>query len=291
MSADGPQQEIVIITGLSGAGRSTAAKALEDLDWFVADNLPADLLPTMADLARRAGGTVPRLAAVVDIRSRAFSTDIKSAIGDLNASGVRPYVVFLEASDETLVRRFDSVSRPHPLQEGGRVVDGIAAERELLQGTRAEADLVLDTSALNVHELRSRMRDAFATEADTVLRVSVVSFGFKYGLPVDADMVADCRFLPNPHWIPELAPQTGQDQPVVEYVLSQPGAVDFLDAFVRAVQIALAGYDRTGRHFVLLAVGCTGGKHRSVVMAEQMAARLSQNWPGIQVTHRDLGRE
>jgi RNase adapter protein RapZ len=291
MSADGPQQEIVIITGLSGAGRSTAAKALEDLDWFVADNLPADLLPTMADLARRAGGTVPRLAAVVDIRSRAFSTDIKSAIGDLNASGVRPYVVFLEASDETLVRRFDSVSRPHPLQEGGRVVDGIAAERELLQGTRAEADLVLDTSALNVHELRSRMRDAFATEADTVLRVSVVSFGFKYGLPVDADMVADCRFLPNPHWIPELAPQTGQDQPVVDYVLSQPGAVDFLDAFVQAVQIALAGYDRTGRHFVLLAVGCTGGKHRSVVMAEQMAARLSQNWPGIQVTHRDLGRE
>jgi UPF0042 nucleotide-binding protein len=183
------QQEIVIITGLSGAGRSTAAKALEDLDWFVADNLPADLLPTMADLARRARGAVPRLAAVVDIRSRAFSTDLKSAIGDLNARGVRPYVVFLEASDETLVRRFDSVSRPHPLQEGARVADGIAAERELLQGMRAEADLVLDTTELNVHELRSRMRDTFATEADATLRVSVVSFGFKYGLPVDADMV------------------------------------------------------------------------------------------------------
>jgi RNase adapter protein RapZ len=288
---DAPQQEIVIITGLSGAGRSTAAKALEDLDWFVADNLPADLLPTMADLAQRASGAVPRLAAVVDIRSRAFSTDLKSAISDLNARGVRPYVVFLEASDETLVRRFDSVSRPHPLQEGARVADGITAERELLQGMRAEADLVLDTSALNVHELRSRMRAAFATEADTVLRVSVVSFGYKYGLPVDADMVADCRFLPNPHWIPELAPQTGQDEPVIKYVLGQPGATEFLEAFVQAVEIALAGYDRTGRHFVMLAVGCTGGKHRSVVMAEEMAARLSQTWPGIQVTHRDLGRE
>jgi RNase adapter protein RapZ len=285
------QQEIVIITGLSGAGRSTAAKALEDLDWFVADNLPADLLPLMADLARRARGAVPRLAAVVDIRSRAFSTDLKSAISDLNARGIRPFVVFLEASDETLVRRFDSVSRPHPLQEGARVADGIAAERELLQGMRAEADLVLDTSKLNVHELRSRIRDAFATEAEAALRVSVVSFGFKYGLPVDADMVADCRFLPNPHWVPELAPQTGLDAPVIDYVLNQPGARDFIDSFARAVDIALAGYDRTGRHFVLLAVGCTGGKHRSVAMAEEMAARLSQKWPGIQVTHRDLGRE
>ena len=291
MNEEAAEQEIVIITGLSGAGRSTAAKALEDLDWFVADNLPADLLPTMADLARRASGAVPRLAAVMDIRSRAFSTDFKSVIGDLNARGMRPYVVFLEASDETLVRRFDSVSRPHPLQEGGRVVDGIAAERELLQDMRAAADLVLDTSALNVHELRSRMRDKFATDADRTLRVSVVSFGFKYGLPVDADMVADCRFLPNPHWIPELAPQTGQDEPVVKYVMSQPGATEFLDAFVRAVEVALAGYDRTGRHFVMLAVGCTGGKHRSVVMADEIAARLSKNWPGIQVTHRDLGRE
>jgi UPF0042 nucleotide-binding protein len=292
MNADGTtEQEIVIITGLSGAGRSTAAKSLEDLDWFVADNLPAGLLPTMADLARRARGAVPKLAAVVDIRSRAFSTDLKSAIGDLTARGVRPYVVFLEASEETLVRRFDSVSRPHPLQEGGRVVDGIAAERELLQGMRAEADLVIDTTGLNVHELRSRMRDAFATETDVSLRVSVVSFGFKYGLPVDADMVADCRFLPNPHWVPELAPQTGRDDPVIKYVLSQAGATEFLDAFAHAVEIALAGYDRYGRHYVLLAVGCTGGKHRSVVMADELAARLSRSWPGIEVTHRDLGRE
>jgi UPF0042 nucleotide-binding protein len=291
MNGDSSGQEIVIITGMSGAGRSTAAKSLEDLDWFVADNLPAGLLPTMAELARRASGTVPRLAAVVDIRSRAFSTDLRSAIGELRARGVRPYVVFLEASDETLVRRFDSVSRPHPLQEGGRIVDGIAAERELLQAMRAEADLVLDTTVLNVHELRGRMRDAFATEAETSLRVSVVSFGFKYGLPVDADMVADCRFLPNPHWIPELAPLTGRDRPVMDYVLGQPGAAEFLEAFGRAVQIALAGYDKSGRHYVLLAVGCTGGKHRSVAMADALAAQLAPAWPGIQVTHRDLGRE
>jgi RNase adapter protein RapZ len=291
MTTDGTgQQEIVIITGLSGAGRSTAAKALEDLDWFVADNLPADLLPTMADLARRASGAVPRLAAVVDIRSRAFSTDLKSAITDLTSRGVRPYVVFLEAADETLVRRFDSVSRPHPLQEGGRIVDGITAERELLRGMREAADLVLDTSALNVHQLRARLRSAFATEADTTLRVSVVSFGYKYGLPVDADMVADCRFLPNPHWIPELAPQTGRDAAVIDYVLSQQGATEFMEAFVRAVEVALTGYDHTGRHFTL-AIGCTGGKHRSVVMADEMAARLSKTWPGVQVTHRDLGRE
>ena len=290
MNGDGAQ-EIVIITGLSGAGRSTAAKSLEDLDWFVADNMPAGLLPTMAELARRSAGAVPRLAAVVDIRSRAFSTDLKSAIGELHARGVRPYVVFLEASDETLVRRFDSVSRPHPLQGNGRVVDGITAERELLQGMRAEADLVLNTSTLNVHELRARMRDAFATEADAALKVSVVSFGFKYGLPVDADMVADCRFLPNPHWISELAPLTGRDQPVIDYVLGQPGAVEFIDAFASAVQIALAGYDKSGRHYVLLAVGCTGGKHRSVVVAEEIAARLSGSWPGIKVSHRDLGRE
>jgi UPF0042 nucleotide-binding protein len=291
VDSEAAAQEIVIITGLSGAGRSTAAKSLEDMDWFVADNLPAGLLPTMAELARRASGAVPRLAAVVDIRSRAFSTDLRSAIGELRARGMRPYVVFLEASDETLVRRFDSVSRPHPLQEAGRVVDGIVAERELLQPMRAEADLVLDTSVLNVHELRARMRDAFATEAENALKVSVVSFGYKYGLPVDADMVADCRFLPNPHWIPELAPLTGRDRPVIDYVLGQPGAADFLDAFGRAVQIALAGYDKSGRHYVLLAVGCTGGKHRSVAMADALAGRLSSAWPGIQVTHRDLGRE
>jgi RNase adapter protein RapZ len=283
--------EIVIITGMSGAGRSTAAKSLEDLDWFVADNLPPVMLPTMLDLARRARGPVPKIAAVVDIRSRAFSTDLRSAIDELTALGAKPYVVFLEASDEALIRRFENVRRPHPLQENGRISDGIAAEREQLQTLRAQADLVVDTSALNIHELRSRMRDAFGDEDETAVRVTVLSFGYKYGLPVDADMVADCRFLPNPHWVPELAPQTGQDHAVRDYVLAQPGALDFLDAYTEAVQIMLAGYERAGKHFVTLAVGCTGGKHRSVVVAEELAARLAMAWPGVQVAHRDLGRE
>jgi RNase adapter protein RapZ len=288
---EGTAPEIVIITGMSGAGRSTAAKSLEDLDWFVADNLPPDLLPTMLDLAGRAQGAVPRLAAVVDVRSRAFSTDLKSVIGDLEARDARPYVVFLEASDEALVRRFESVRRPHPLQEGGRVVDGIAAERELLEGVRGEADLVLDSSELNVHELRARMRDTFGGGADTALRVNVMSFGFKYGLPVDADMVADCRFLPNPHWVAALAPLTGQDDEVREYVLGQPGAAEFLRSYVDAVRVTLAGYQREGKHHVMLAVGCTGGKHRSVVMAEQIAARLAGSGATVSVMHRDLGRE
>ncbi len=282
--------EIVIITGMSGAGRSTAAKSLEDLDWFVADNLPPAMLVTMLDLARRASA-VPRVAAVVDVRSRAFSTDLKSVLTELEAIGAHPYVVFLEAGDETLVRRFENVRRPHPLQENGRVIDGITAEREQLQGIRAQADLVLDTSALNIHELRSRMRDVFGDEQNTAIKVTVVSFGFKYGLPVDADMVVDCRFLPNPHWIPDLAPLTGQDPAVRQYVLSQPGAADFLRAYLEALEIVLTAYERSGKHFVTLAVGCTGGKHRSVAMSEEIAARLKATWQAVQVSHRDLGRE
>ena len=287
----GGAPEIVIITGMSGAGRSTAAKSLEDLDWFVADNLPPAMLVTMLDLARRARAAVPRVAAVVDVRSRAFSTDLKSALAELESIGAHPYVVFLEANDESLVRRFDNVRRPHPLQENGRVVDGIMAEREQLHGIRAEADLVIDTSTLNIHELRARMRDMFGDERAAAIRVTVVSFGFKYGLPVDADMVVDCRFLPNPHWVPELAPLTGQDQAVRDYVLGQPGADDFLRAYLEALEITLSGYERSGKHFITVAIGCTGGKHRSVAISEEIGARLAANWQEVQVSHRDLGRE
>jgi RNase adapter protein RapZ len=283
--------DIVIITGMSGAGRSTAAKSLEDLDWFVVDNLPPGLLPTMVDLAERSNGAVPRIAAVVDVRSRAFTTDLKSSIDGLDARGVAPRIVFLEAADDTLVRRFDSVRRPHPLQGDGRIVDGIAAERELLRDVRGEADVVLDTSSLNVHELRGRMRDFFGGRSAKGPRVSIVSFGYKYGLPVDADLVVDCRFLPNPHWIPELAPMTGQDAPVRDYVLSQPGAQEFLRAYLEALRVLLAGDEREGKHFVTLAVGCTGGKHRSVAIAEYLAAKLAGAGSDAQVVHRDLGRE
>ena len=290
--------DIVIITGLSGAGRSTAAKALEDLGWYVVDNLPPTLLPTMVDLATRTNGAVSRMAAVIDFRSLAFSTDLKSAVSELAARGAAARIVFLEAADDTLVRRFDSERRPHPLQGTGRVTDGIVAERELLREVRGDADLVLDTSRLNVHQLRARIRDFFGGGTAVGLRLSLISFGYKYGLPVDADMVADCRFLPNPHWIPELAPMTGQDAPVRDYVLAQPGAEEFLRHYTELLRVVLPGYEREGKRFVTFAVGCTGGKHRSVAIAAELAARLAAATDpaaaasmDVQVAHRDLGRE
>ncbi|HLH84794.1 MAG TPA: RNase adapter RapZ [Trebonia sp.] len=279
--------DIVIITGMSGAGRSTAAKSLEDLGWFVVDNLPPALLPTMLDLADRA--SLAGIAAVVDVRSRAFSTDLKTAISSLGARGVAPQVVFLEASDEALVRRFENVRRPHPMQGAGTITDGIAAERELLRAVRGDSDIVLDTSSLNVHELRARMHACFGGDSVTGLRLNIVSFGYKYGLPVDADLVADCRFLPNPHWVPSLRSLTGLDAAVRDYVLGQPAAGAFLDSYLKVLEVSLPGFEREGKRYVTLAVGCTGGKHRSVAIAEQIAARLGGR--DVTVSHRDLGRE
>lgn len=279
--------DIVIITGMSGAGRSTAAKSLEDLGWFVVDNLPPALLPTMLDLADRA--SLAGIAAIVDVRSRAFSTDLKTAISSLGARGVTPHVLFLEASDAVLVQRFENVRRPHPMQGAGTILDGITAERELLREIRGDSDIVLDTAALNVHELRAKMHGYFGSDSVTGLRLNIVSFGYKYGLPVDADLVADCRFLPNPHWVPELRALSGLDAPVRDYVLDQPAASAFLSAYLAVLEVSLAGFEREGRRYVTLAVGCTGGKHRSVAMAEQLAARLAGR--DVTVSHRDLGRE
>jgi RNase adapter protein RapZ len=279
--------DIVIITGMSGAGRSTAARSLEDLGWFVVDNLPPGLLPTMLDLADRA--SLAGIAAIVDVRSRAFSTDLKSAISSLGQRGVSPHVLFLEASDAVLVQRFENVRRPHPMQGAGTILDGIAAERELLRAVRGDSDIVLDTSSLNVHELRARVHGFFAGDSVTGLRLNIVSFGYKYGLPVDADLVADCRFLPNPHWVPELRALSGLDASVRDYVLGQPAATAFLAAYLSVLDVSLPGFEREGKRYVTLAVGCTGGKHRSVAMAEQLAARLSGR--DVSVSHRDLGRE
>ena len=281
--------ELVVVTGLSGSGRSTAAHCLEDLGWYVVDNLPPSLLGTLVELG---DGAVDRIAVVTDLRATPFPGDLRSALDALAARGTRARVLFLEASDEALVRRFDSVRRPHPMQGAGRLVDGITRERELLRDLRAEADLVLDTSVLNVYDLRRRVADAFdAAAAGAGLHLTVLSFGYKYGLPVDADLVVDCRFLPNPHWVPELRPQTGLDSAVRDYVLSQPGATEFLDQYEQLVRLLSTGYLREGKRYALLAVGCTGGKHRSVAMSEQLVTRLGGPGVDVQVQHRDLGRE
>jgi UPF0042 nucleotide-binding protein len=290
-AADGAHlPDLAIITGMSGAGRSTAANVLEDLGWFVVDNLPPALLPTLAELGGRSRGDVARMAAVVDVRSRAFFADLTDALAQLAADGSNPRIIFLEASDDALVRRHEAVRRPHPLQGDGRLVDGIAREREMLRDLRADADIVLDTTDLNVHELGSKVLSAF--EQDTAgLHATVMSFGFKYGLPVDADLVADARFLPNPYWVPELRPLTGRDDAVRDYVLAQVGAAEFLDTYEQLLDIIGAGYQREGKRYVTVAIGCTGGKHRSVAIAEDLAARMRTHGVDATVLHRDLGRE
>jgi len=282
--------DLAIITGMSGAGRSTTANVLEDLGWFVVDNLPPALLPTLAELGGRSRGDVARMAAVVDVRSRAFFADLTAALAQLAADGSDPRIIFLEASDDSLVRRHEAVRRPHPLQGDGRLVDGIAREREMLRDLRAEADIVLDTTDLNVHELGAKVLAAFDQD-EPGLHATVMSFGFKYGLPVDADLVVDCRFLPNPHWVPELRPLNGTDEPVRAYVMAQQGADEFLDTYERLLTIIGDGYQREGKRYATIAVGCTGGKHRSVAMTEELARRLAGHGVEASVVHRDLGRE
>ncbi|MGI5506646.1 RNase adapter RapZ [Lentzea sp. NEAU-D13] len=284
--------EVAVVTGLSGAGRSTAAKCLEDLGWFVVDNLPPELIATMVELGAQARGAITRVAVVMDVRSRAFTEDLAAIIKDLDARGYKPRVLFLEATDDVLIRRFEAVRRGHPMQGDGRLQDGIEAERILLTPLKQEADLVLDTSALSIHQLRAKIEDSFGTEAASRTRVTVLSFGYKYGLPMDADLVMDVRFLPNPFWIPELREQTGLDGEVRNYVLSQEGADEFLDRYHELLRLIGAGYRREGKRYLTLAIGCTGGKHRSVALSEELAARLaSEDGMAVKVVHRDLGRE
>jgi UPF0042 nucleotide-binding protein len=284
--------EVTVVSGLSGAGRSAAAKVLEDLGWFVVDNLPPELIATMVELGARSQGVVTRIAVVMDVRSRAFTDDLAAVIKDLDARGYRPKVLYLEATDAVLIRRFEQVRRSHPLQGDGRLADGIAAERALLAPLRDEADLVLDTTGVSVHQLRAKIEHAFGGEASTRTRITVLSFGYKYGLPMDSDLVIDVRFLPNPFWIPELREFTGMDADVRNYVLSQDGAVEFLDRYLELLRLVGGGYRREGKRYLTIAVGCTGGKHRSVVMSEALAAGLGQeDGITVKVVHRDVGRE
>jgi UPF0042 nucleotide-binding protein len=282
--------EVVVVTGLSGSGKNSAGRVLEDLGWFVVDNLPPALLQPMVELGAR--GDIRRFAAVVDVRSRAFSSDLQEAIRVLSEAGHRPRVVYVHARDEVLVRRYESNRREHPLQGSGTLIDGISAERGLLTGIAGEADLWVDTSDLNVHQLRATLENAFAREGRTPpLTATVMSFGFKYGLPLDADLVVDARFLPNPHWIPELRPCTGQDAEVRDFVLNQPDAGEFLDRYTDVLRLLIPGYRREGKRYLTLAVGCTGGKHRSVAIAEEFARRLREMGIAAEARHRDLGRE
>jgi UPF0042 nucleotide-binding protein len=288
---DDPRKPIrlVVVTGMSGAGRSTAANSLEDLGWYVIDNLPPSVLTEVCEQARQID--ISRLAVVLDVRTRGFFEQLPTMFSDLSAVGILPEILFLEATDDVIVRRQESVRRPHPLQGDGRLLDGIGRERDTLATLRAAADLVIDTSSLNIHQLRSRVSHAYGGTHDDQLRVTLLSFGFKNGVPVDADMVFDVRFLPNPHWIAELRPQTGLSKPVSDYVLQQAGAAEFLTAAHDLLTTVAVGYVNEGKRFATIAIGCTGGKHRSTAIAEEFAHRLRDSGVPTTVLHRDLGRE
>lgn len=287
-----PENELLIVTGMSGAGRTTAAHALEDLGWYVVEGMPTELIPTMMDLIARNPGSVEKLAVVVDVRSRGLYTDILGALEQIRTAGISYRVLFLDTSDELLVRRFEQGRRPHPLQGSGRILDGITAERETLKDIRNGAEIVLDTTDLNVHGLAAAVTDLFSEDGPITLRLNVMSFGFKYGVPADANFVADVRFVPNPHWVPELRPLTGQDSAVRDYVLVDAGAEEFVARYVEALRPVLEGYRRENKHYATIAVGCTGGKHRSVAISEELARRLQQTSNvTVNTVHRDLGRE
>jgi RNase adapter protein RapZ len=291
VSADvDPIHGFTIITGLSGAGRSEVARSLEDLGYFVVDNLPPALLPKMAELTMRPGSPT-RVAIVVDARGGVYFGELSKALDELRGIHRGARILFLEASDEDLVRRYEATRRRHPLAPADRVVEGIRKERQILEQLRGDADLVIDTSGLTPHELRDRVRDAFAdSPPEEGLQVSVVSFGFKYGTPRDADLLFDVRFLPNPHWVPELRPFPGTDPVVRDYVRGSDGYAAYLDRLQALLDVSLPGYIAEGKSYLTIAIGCTGGHHRSVVVAEELAAWIRARGLPTVLVHRDVER-
>ncbi len=287
-------REVVVITGMSGAGRSTVAHSMEDSGWYVIDNLPPSLLTAVLEMTER---TSDSIGVVIDVRGRQFFDDLNRALAELVEKGVSRKIIFVDASDEVLITRFESSRRPHPLQGNDRIVDGIEREREKLRELRAGADLVVDTSQLNIHQLERKIKELFQSGSLAALKVNVLSFGYKFGIPADADLVMDCRFIPNPHWQPELRPKSGLDKEVSDAVLNANAVPEFLDRYVALFDSIARGYLNEGKKFLTLAIGCTGGKHRSVAVAEELANRLN----GLEISkdasvsahaiHRDLGRE
>ncbi|KFI46700.1 ATP-binding protein containing P-loop [Bifidobacterium bohemicum DSM 22767] len=280
--------EVLLITGMSGAGRSQAADSVEDMGWYVVDNLPPKLLIPLVDMMTSSGSKVHRLAAVIDVRSRSYFDDLSAVLSHLDDLGVRTSILFLDASDQVLVQRYESVRRPHPLQHGNRLIDGIHEERELLENLKERADTVIDTSALSIHQLSTKLYEALLGSGPKTVAVHIFSFGFKYGIPLDADFVADVRFLPNPYWVPSLRELNGRDGAVSDYVLSSEGALEFLDAYEKALLIAVKGYAEEDKHFVTIAIGCTGGQHRSVAISEELARRLRKQGLAVTVSAREL---
>jgi len=286
--------ELLIITGMSGAGRSTVAHALEDLGWYVVDNLPPALLSNLIELIE---GSVNQIAVVIDVRGRAFFDDLTKSLAEIGDQGVARKILFVDANDEALVRRFEATRRPHPLQGTDRIVDGITKERNRLREVRDSADIVIDSSVLNIHQLEKKIAEYFHENNSVDLHVNILSFGYKYGIPVDADLVVDCRFIANPHWNLELRPLTGLDQAVSDAVLDSANVQEFLARYESLFQTMASGFINEGRKYLTLAIGCTGGKHRSVAITQELNRRLTNGsfLPGRSIQtkamHRDLGRE
>lgn len=282
--------EVMLITGMSGAGRSHAANALEDMGWYVIDNLPPKLLIPLVDMMTSSGSKVHKLAAVIDVRSRGYFDDLFAVLAHIDELGVKTRILFLDASDSVLIKRYESVRRPHPLQRGGRLIDGILEERELLSHLKDCADIIIDTSTLSIHQLSTKLYEGLLGKGSSTVAVHIFSFGFKYGMPMDADFVVDMRFLPNPFWVPALRDLTGKDKVVSDYVLSNPAAVAFLDSYEKALLTAIDGFAKEDKHYVTIAVGCTGGQHRSVATSIELARRLRLHGLQVTVSARELQR-